>query len=139
MLEGLFALMGGVLIGLAAVLLLLSNGQIMGVSGILKQLLPPVANDWTWRVVFLAGVLSVPLFYPVITDWELHATMTDNMLLLVAGGFLVGTGTAIGNGCTSGHGVCGLSRLSPRSFVSVGIFMSAAVITVSFVRHVLGS
>jgi len=139
MFEGLFALMGGVLIGLAAVLLLLSNGQIMGVSGILKRLVPPVANDWAWRVVFLAGVLSVPLFYPVITDWELRATMSDNVLLLVAGGFLVGTGTAIGNGCTSGHGVCGLSRLSPRSFVAVGVFMGAAVITVFFVRHVFGS
>lgn len=132
------ALLGGVCIGLAAVLLMAAQGQIMGVSGILGRLLPPVASDWLWRVVFVAGVFSVPFLYPIVTNTALSMTITDNVPLLLIAGFIVGLGVTIGNGCTSGHGVCGLSRLSARSIIAVGVFMLLAVATVFVTNHMFG-
>ena len=124
------ALLGGAMIGLAAVLLMASHGKIMGVSGIASRLLPPVAADWLWRVAFIAGVLAAPVIYMAVAGTLPAVAMTVSPLLLISGGLLVGAGTVIGNGCTSCHGVCGLSRLSRRSIVSTGVFMLSAVITV---------
>ncbi len=137
--ELLYPLLGGALIGLAAVLLMATEGQIMGVSGILSRLVPAGTQDRAWRWVFLLGVVLVPLLYPILTGKALQSTMTSNIPLLVVAGLLVGLGTATGNGCTSGHGVCGLSRLSPRSLVAVAVFMGTAFLTVFLLRHVIGA
>lgn len=134
------AFIGGALIGLAAVLLLLLNGRIAGVSGIAGRLLKPKAllpGDALWRVLFLAGLaigaglygLLAPVTIQVQASWP----------ALVVGGLLVGFGTQLGNGCTSGHGVCGIARLSPRSMVATGVFVASAVVTVYVTRHVAGS
>lgn len=132
--DYLAALLGGAMIGLAAVLLMLTRGGIMGISGISSRLLPPVAQDWSWRLSFLIGVLAAPLLFMVLTGEMPIVEITSSVLLLIAGGLLVGAGTVVGNGCTSGHGVCGLSRFSRRSLVATLIFMVAAVVTVYVVR-----
>jgi uncharacterized membrane protein YedE/YeeE len=131
------ALIGGVLIGLAAVLFALLVGRIAGVSGILGGLLRPKANDVGWRVAFVVGLVAAPLGYGLfaaIPPIEVEATYP----MLVVAGLLVGIGTRYGSGCTSGHGVCGLSRLSPRSLVATLAFMATAFVTVYLIRHVLG-
>lgn len=132
------ASIGGVMIGLAATLLMANHGKIMGVSGIVSRLLPPIANDWGWRASFVVGVVTAPLLYTVIMGGVPAVDITANVPLLIVGGLIVGVGTVTGSGCTSGHGVCGLPRLSPRSFVATGIFMLTAVATVTLVRHGLG-
>jgi len=129
------ALIGGGMIGLAAVLLMAAQGQIMGVSGIVNRLLPPVANDWQWRVLFVVGVLLAPLVALLVSGEFPEVAITKNPLVLLIAGLIVGVGTVMGNGCTSGHGVCGLSRLSIRSMVATGMFMLSAVVTVYVVRH----
>lgn len=136
--ELIMAFLGGLMIGLAAVLLMAINGSILGISGIASKLLPPLANDWHWRIIFLAGVLLAPLLTYLINGAHTTVEITSNVALLAVGGLLVGFGTVTGNGCTSGHGVCGLSRLSVRSMVATGVFMLSAFATVFLTNHVLG-
>jgi uncharacterized membrane protein YedE/YeeE len=130
------ALAGGVLIGLASALLILFNGRIAGISGILGGLLTPRAGDIGWRAAFLAGLVAAPLAWRLFVP--LPAMHVDaGTLGLVAAGLLVGIGTRYGSGCTSGHGICGLSRRSPRSLAATAAFMLAGFATVHFIRHVL--
>lgn len=132
------ALAGGLLIGLSAWLLLVANGRIAGISGILGGLLPPRAGDWPWRAVFLVGLVAGAAAHLHLMAPEQTITVTGNWPLLVAGGLLVGFGTRLGGGCTSGHGVCGIGRLSRRSIAATVIFMGMAVATLFVVRHVVG-
>ncbi len=130
------ALAGGALIGLAASLFVLFNGRIAGISGILGGLLEWPAGDIAWRLAFLLGLIAAPL------AWGLFAPLPAVRIeagtaTLVAAGLLVGLGTRYGAGCTSGHGVCGLSRLSPRSLVATASFMAAGFATVFLVRHLI--
>lgn len=130
------SLAGGALIGLAAALLLWLNGRIAGISGIVGGLLRPVPGDRAWRVAFVLGLLLAPLAYGLVA--RLPVLQVDaGYGLLVLAGLLVGVGTRYGAGCTSGHGVCGLSRLSPRSLVATLTFMAAGFATVLVVRHVV--
>lgn len=129
---------GGALIGLAAALLLAFNGRIAGISGIVGGLLPPRAGDMAWRMLFVAGIALGGLLVRVFTGAPLAQTSGTSTLMLALGGVLVGFGSRLGAGCTSGHGICGLARLSPRSMVAVGTFMASAMITVFVLRHVLG-
>jgi uncharacterized protein len=131
------SLAGGVLIGMAAALFVLLNGRIAGISGALGGLLKPARGDVSWRVAFVAGLVIAPLVYAVFTTVpapEIDASWGA----LVLAGLSVGVGTRYGSGCTSGHGVCGLSRLSPRSLVATLAFMGAGFVTVFVIRHVLG-
>ena len=131
------SLAGGLLIGLAAALFLFLNGRIAGISGILGGLLRPAAGDMAWRVAFILGLVGAPLLFQLFSP--LPAVQIDaDTATLVAAGLLVGVGTRYGSGCTSGHGVCGLSRLSPRSLVATGAFMAAGFVTVFLVRHLIG-
>ena len=128
------ALAGGALIGLAASLLILANGRISGISGIVGGLLRPKAGDSGWRVAFIAGLLIAP--WLLMLALPLAAPEIDaGPLRLIAAGLLVGVGTRYGAGCTSGHGVCGLSRLSLRSLVATLVFMAAGFVTVFVLRH----
>ena len=130
------ALAGGVLIGLAAAAFVLLNGRIAGISGILGGLLRPARGDVAWRAAFLAGLVGAPLAYGLFA--ALPAVRIDaGVPALVAAGLLVGLGTRYGAGCTSGHGVCGLSRLSPRSLVATLSFMAAGFVTVYAIRHLV--
>jgi len=130
------ALAGGLLIGLSVTLLLLVNGKIAGISGIVGGLLSPQGGDIGWRVAFVAGLLGAPLFYGIATTLPQPEIAASN-LVLIAAGLLVGIGTRYGAGCTSGHGVCGMSRLSPRSIAATLTFMAVGFITVFVLRHVL--
>lgn len=132
------ALAGGVLIGAAAALLVLFNGRIAGISGVLGGLLAPVRGDVAWRLAFLLGLAGAPLAYSLFLDMP-RPQIDAGSLALVAGGLLVGLGTRLGSGCTSGHGVCGVSRLSPRSLAATGVFMAGGFATVYVARHVLGA
>ena len=132
------ALGGGALIGLGATLLMAGLGRIAGISGALNGLLPPPAADRAWRVVFLLGLVAGSAAIALVRGSPLPVTDAAPPLL-VAAGLLVGLGSRIGNGCTSGHGVCGLARLSPRSLGSVLTFLLVAMVTVFVVRHLLGS
>lgn len=127
------ALTGGVLIGAAAALLLVFNGRIAGISGILGGLLKPTASDSAWRVCFLLGLAASPWVYSQAFALPVAQVSQDAGLLIIAG-LLVGFGTRLGGGCTSGHGVCGIARLSPRSVVATMVFMATAMLTVYF-RH----
>jgi uncharacterized membrane protein YedE/YeeE len=129
------ALAGGLLIGLAASSFILLNGRIAGISGILGGLLRPARGDVTWRIAFLAGLVAAPLAYALFSSLP-GASIDAGNGTLVAAGLLVGLGTRYGAGCTSGHGVCGLSRLSPRSLVATVSFMLAGFATVFMLRHV---
>jgi len=131
-------LAGGVLIGASAVLLLLANGRIAGISGIVGGLLAPTARDWAWRVAFLAGLLAGPVLFHLLSGHWPQVRIGASWPMLVTAGLLVGFGTRLGSGCTSGHGVCGLGRLSPRSFAAVATFMATAIVTVFLVRHGVG-
>lgn len=132
------AAIGGALIGLSAVLLMGLIGRIAGVSGIVGSLLPPrPAGDPLWRVAFLAGLVLGPLAVALVTGETGIGAPVVPLTLLIPAGLLVGIGTALGSGCTSGHGICGLARLSPRSIAAVATFMGAGVATVFLVRHVL--
>lgn len=131
------ALVGGALIGAAAVLLMASQGRIMGVSGIIARLLPPSpAPDYAWRLAFLAGALAAPLAYGLVAGGLPAIMLPAGLPVLIVAGLIVGFGTALGSGCTSGHGVCGLARLSGRSLVATAVFMLTAGVTVFAVRHV---
>ncbi|RZL09307.1 MAG: YeeE/YedE family protein [Rubrivivax sp.] len=129
------SLLGGVLIGLAAAMFVLLNGRIAGISGVLGGLLRPVQGDVGWRVAFLLGLIASPCLYGLAGALPaLHIEAGDAALVLA--GLLVGVGTRYGAGCTSGHGVCGLSRLSPRSLVATLAFMAAGFATVYWLRHI---
>ncbi|MCX7279639.1 MAG: YeeE/YedE family protein [Burkholderiales bacterium] len=131
------ALAGGALIGLAAALFVLLNGRIAGISGVLGGLLVPTRGDVAWRLAFVLGLVGAPLVYGLFR--ALPTPQIDaGYGSLVLAGLLVGVGTRYGAGCTSGHGVCGLSRLSPRSLVATAAFMAAGFATVFVVRHILG-
>ena len=132
------ALIGGAIIGVAVALFVVLNGRIAGVSGILGGLARPQAGDISWRVAFVAGLIAAPL------AWGLLAALPEirvdaSVSVLVAAGLLVGIGTRYGGGCTSGHGVCGVSRASPRSVAATLAFMAAGFATVYVVRHLIGS
>jgi len=133
------ALIGGALIGLSAALLVLLNGRVAGISGIFGGCLVVGASDRDWRLAFIAGLLAGPLFGALI-GYPLPAPkMPTSWLTIIAAGLLVGFGTRLGGGCTSGHGVCGVSRLSQRSIAATAIFMLTAIIVVFFARHVVGA
>lgn len=130
------SLVGGLLIGLAAAILILFNGRVLGVSGMLGNLLQKQTwqAGWALPALFFVGLMSAPLLYSLFK--ELPALeVTNNPWLLISAGLLVGFGTRLGSGCTSGHGVCGLSRLSLRSLSATLMFMAAGVITVTVLRH----
>lgn len=130
------ALAGGALIGLAAAIFVLFNGRVAGISGILGGLLRPVAGGVGWRLAFLVGLIGSPVVYAAITALP-RPQIDAGWSALVAAGLLVGVGTRYGSGCTSGHGVCGLSRLSLRSLVATLAFMGAGFVTVYVIRHLL--
>jgi uncharacterized membrane protein YedE/YeeE len=136
--DWIWGLVGGFIIGSAAAVYLLVNGRIMGASGILGGLVDGSGRDtWRERVAFIAGVVLMPIpFVPLYTEVNTH--LTDNMLLVVIAGLLVGVGTRIANGCTSGHGVCGISRLSLRGIVATVFYIFAGGVTIVLFRHVLG-
>ena len=126
------------MIGVAALLLMLLHGRVMGISGILGGIVRPVArDDVPWRLLFVAGALLGPLAVIFLAGRPVDVVSVASGLVLPVAGFLVGLGTAIGSGCTSGHGICGLARLSMRSAAAVGMFMITAVVTVYIVRHVV--
>jgi uncharacterized protein len=131
------SLAGGILLGLASALFILVNGRILGISGIVGGLMRPVKGDTGWRLAFLAGMLAAPLLYFVVAGPTVPRIDAGWATVVVAG-LLVGVGTRYGSGCTSGHGVCGLSRLSPRSLVATLAFMGAGFVTVYLARHALG-
>ncbi len=132
------AVLGGALIGLAAVLLMLLNGRIAGVSGILGDALSRGIADGPWRIAFLAGLVAAPLLLGAAGDPLPAPLMPASWAVVVAAGLLVGFGTRLGGGCTSGHGVCGMARLSPRSIAATLAFMATAMLVVAVVRHGLG-
>ncbi|WGY45124.1 YeeE/YedE family protein [Vibrio sp. ABG19] len=127
------SLLGGMLLGISATLLLLMNGKIAGISGILSGLLKPERGDFSWRMLFAAGVVAGGVLGALTLSDNLVIDYPPNGGLLAAVGLLVGLGTRLGNGCTSGHGICGIGRLSRRSLVATAVFMLVAVLTV-FVR-----
>ena len=128
------ALAGGALIGLAAALLLLLNGRVAGISGVLGGLLKPAKGDIAWRAAFVLGLVGAPLAYLLFA--RLPVSRIDaEYAALIAAGLLVGVGTRYGSGCTSGHGVCGLARLSPRSLAATACFMASGFATVFVIRH----
>ena len=129
---------GGVLIGIAVAILLFFNGRIAGISGILGGLFNFKKHDTAWRLAFLAGLVFSASIWCLVAD--LPAIQIDASLSTIfVAGILVGVGTSFASGCTSGHGVCGLSRISPRSLVATLIFMATGIVTVFIVRHVLGA
>lgn len=127
---------GGLLIGLAAAVLVLFNGRIAGISGILGGLFRAQRGDATWRVAFLAGLVVAPVLYGLFAVLP-APTIDASEATLVVAGLLVGIGSRYGGGCTSGHGVCGISRLSPRSLIATATFMAAGFVIVYLVRHAL--
>ena len=129
------ALLGGALIGASAVLLMLGLGRIAGISGIVASLLPPAAPDRLWRLLFLAGLLAGPALAAPFLGHDPVGLPAAGLPVHALAGLLVGFGTRIGSGCTSGHGICGLARLSPRSIAATGVFMLAGGATVFVMRH----
>ena len=132
------ALIGGLIIGIAAAMLALLNGRVAGISGIVGGLLRPSFPDDTWRAAFIAGLIAAPLLYATFASLPPIIVESGYPMLVIAG-LLVGVGTRYGAGCTSGHGVCGLSRLSLRSILATVVFMLAGFATVYVVRHVIGA
>ncbi|MGJ7571669.1 YeeE/YedE family protein [Variovorax sp. RB2P76] len=131
------ALTGGVLIGIAAAMFALLNGRVAGISGVLGGLLRPAKGDRAWRIAFVLGLVGAPALYLLAAALPKPQIDAGYGALILAG-LLVGIGTRYGSGCTSGHGVCGLSRLSPRSLVATAAFMGAGFVTVFIARHLLG-
>ncbi|CAG9425688.1 YeeE/YedE family protein [Providencia alcalifaciens] len=128
------AAIGGVLIGLAVAILLIFNGRIAGISGILAGALKPTKGDTAWKLAFIIGILVAPLLL-ITFVYTPEVTIATSTPLLIAAGLLVGFGTRLGSGCTSGHGICGMARFSRRSMVAVAIFMLVAFITVAVINH----
>ncbi len=133
------SLTGGIVLGIASALFILINGRILGISGILGGLLPPKVGDTTWRIAFLLGMFAAPtVFHAVVpAEYVTAPRIEATEWMIVIAGLLVGVGTRYASGCTSGHGVCGLSRLSPRSLVATASFMGAGFVTVYVVRHLI--
>jgi uncharacterized protein len=129
-------LVGGLLIGLAVTLMLLLNGRIAGISGIVGSLVTPKAGDTGWRVAFVVGLLLGALAYILAVGGPAVEVLASPPIILI-GGLLVGFGTRLGSGCTSGHGLCGMARLSRRSMVATAVFFCVAMLTVFLTRHVL--
>jgi uncharacterized protein len=138
-LTPLSGLLGGALIGLASAGLMLLTGRIAGVSGIFGGLLAGQPGDRAWRLAFVAGLIAAPLIAALAGTPLPRPAMSANLALVAVGGLLVGFGSRMGSGCTSGHGVCGFARLSVRSIAATLIFMGTAVVTVAVVRHGFGS
>ena len=132
------ALIGGLLIGLSACLLMLFDGRVAGITGIVKRVWPPVSGDVVWRVAFVAGLIGGAGAYFALTGEGGISRAHAAPALLIVAGFLTGWGTSMGNGCTSGHGVCGLARLSKRSMVATACFLVTGLVTTGVMRHVLG-
>lgn len=130
------SLAGGLLIGLAAALFIVLHGRIMGISGIVSGTLFPMPRDTAWRFAFLLGVVAAPVVWSWFAPLP-NVQIDAGFVTLVIAGVLVGVGTRLGSGCTSGHGVCGLARLSPRSLVATLAFMASGFLTVYVVRHLL--
>ena len=130
------SLAGGALIGLSAVMVMVLFGRIAGIVGITAG--AAAAEDRSWRIAFVAGLLCAPLAWLVATGSAPAQTVSSNLGGMALAGLLVGAGTALGSGCTSGHGVCGLARLSARSLVAVAVFMAVAALTVLVLRHLVG-
>ncbi len=136
--DWIYGFLGGLLIGGSATLFLLFNGRVMGVSGILGGLVDGTGwRDWAERAAFLAGTVALPAVV-VPRLWATETHITDNYLVIIAAGLLVGVGTRLANGCTSGHGVCGISRLSLRGIVATVFYILAGGLMLAFMRHVLG-
>lgn len=134
----LLALLGGGLIGLSATLLLYTLGRIAGICGITFSLFMPQISDKQWRIVFILGLVSGAFLVHLFTSIAIPAAPTDNIYLLIVAGLLVGFGTQLGNGCTSGHGICGIARKSPRSIIATITFMAIGFVTVYVLRHIWG-
>jgi uncharacterized protein len=134
----LMSLVGGTLIGLSAVLLMAFNGRIAGMTGILTGMLPPVSNDWPWRAAFIAGAIAAPILVVSLSSQTIGFDSPVPTPWLAISGLIVGVGVYFGSGCTSGHGVCGMARLSPRSIAATAVFMATTAATVFVSRHVLG-
>ena len=132
------AAIGGALIGLSALLLLQLNGRIAGVTGIFAGLLDPAGSDRAWRATFIAGLIAAPLTAMLVGYSVPIPEIPVSFVTVAIAGALVGFGTRLSNGCTSGHGICGIARLSPRSITATAIFMGAAIVVVALTRHVLG-
>lgn len=132
------ASIGGALIGIAAVLLFRLNGRIAGISGIASGLFTGKSEDFSWRIAFVLGLVFGPLVYAVFAGKLPDSQLDAGFVLVIIGGLLVGFGTRLGSGCTSGHGICGLSRLSVRSLVAVAIFMVSGILVVTAARHWFG-
>jgi uncharacterized membrane protein YedE/YeeE len=133
------AVIGGALIGASAVILWVMAGRVAGISGIVGGLADAPRSDAGWRIAFLLGLLAAPLVYWTAGGGLPSVTISSSFPLLLAGGLLVGFGTRLGGGCTSGHGVCGMARLSPRSLVATLVFMAGGFATVFIVRHLVGA
>ena len=133
------SLTGGIILGIASAIFILVNGRILGISGILGGLMPPKVGDTWWRVAFLLGMFAAPtVFHAVMpVEWVTAPRIEAGELSVIGAGLLVGIGTRYASGCTSGHGVCGLSRLSPRSLVATLSFMGAGFFIVYIVRHIV--
>ena len=132
------SLCGGIFIGLSASLLLLSDGKIAGISGIVGGLLSPVKHDTAWRVLFLVGLVTGGLLLQLFSPGVFAIGISRSTGALIVAGLCVGFGTRLGTGCTSGHGVCGISRFSPRSLISTITFIATGAITVYIINHLLG-
>lgn len=131
--------LGGALIGLAAVMLMALNGRIFGATGILAGLMTPQSSsDFSWRLALVAGMVSAPMVYWLVAGSSVDVTIVSGPVTTVLGGLIVGIGVTFGTGCTSGHGVCGISRLSRRSIVATLTFMLTTAITVYVIRHMFG-
>ena len=133
------SLTGGIILGVASAIFILINGRVLGISGILGGLMPPKVGDTSWRIAFMLGLFAAPtVFHAVVPAQYITAPRIDATdMMVIAAGLLVGIGTRYASGCTSGHGVCGLSRLSPRSLLATASFMSAGFVMVYVLRHVL--
>lgn len=137
--EWIMGLVGGLMIGTAAAVFLLGNGRIMGASGIIGGLVDRSAlNNWAERAVFIGALVGVPALIVQLFDLQLNTNATSNLVIVILGGLLVGVGTRLANGCTSGHGVCGISRFSIRGIMATVFYLLAGGITMILFRHLLG-
>jgi uncharacterized protein len=132
------AAIGGALIGLSAALLMLFNGRIAGITGVFAGLIDPISSDRGWRAAFVIGLIAAPLSAALLGFAIPIPQMPTSPITVAVAGLLVGFGTRLSNGCTSGHGICGIARLSPRSLTATAIFMVSAIIVVALTRHVIG-
>ena len=128
---------GGLLIGLSAILLMLTWGRIAGMTAIIGGILPPLGAGWSWKLAFLAGAILAPLALSV-GGYEVEYSVPVSTIALIIGGLIAGIGVTFGSGCTSGHGICGMARLSRRSMAATATFMAFAILTVFLIRHVFG-